>query len=215
MRRRIVIAIVVVAAALVLIFSGAFDSVTDTDQAKRLLNESGPWGPLAFVTLFVAVHCVALPVVPLMVAGTAVWDRATALPLFWAASMGAATAAFFVARALGSEWAARRMPERARKFEQRLAERGLLTLIVARVFLFLFPPLDWLCGVSPDFRVRDFLFGTGIGIIPAVVFWVIVGDEGPRLVGDNPLIAGVVAAVGLTVFLTVRRRRRSRLKTAS
>jgi uncharacterized membrane protein YdjX (TVP38/TMEM64 family) len=75
------------------------------------------------------------------------------------------------------------------------------------VVLFVPPPFDWLCGVSPDIRLRDFLAGTAIGIVPPVVFWVIAGDDGVQLVGDNPLIFGALAVAVLTVLLTVRRRR--------
>ena len=124
----------------------------------------------------------------------------------WFGSIAAALAAFGIARVAGRDWVERRLPERFRRYDQRLAERGFVTVVLVRVFLFLPPPLDWLSGVS-RMRPRVFVAATAVGVLPAVLFLVFAGDDGARIIREYPLVALAVIAVGVTVFVAVRRRR--------
>jgi phospholipase D1/2 len=196
----------VVVGVTVLIVSGGWSEVTDADRAKRLLTETGALGPAAFIGLFVFLHSVGIPIAPLVVAGGAVWPKAGALAMSWLGSMAAAFMAFGIARVAGRDWVEKRLPERFRRYDQRLAERGFLTVLLVRVFLFLPPPLDWLSGVS-RIRVREFGAATALGIVPSVVFLVFAGDDGARVIRDYPLVVLGVLAIAVTVFVAVRRRR--------
>jgi uncharacterized membrane protein YdjX (TVP38/TMEM64 family) len=191
---------------IVLVVSGGWSEVTDADRVKRLLTETGALGPAAFIGLFVVLHCVGIPIAPLVVASGAVWPKPGALAMSWLGSMGAALTAFGIARAAGRDWVERRLSERFRRMDRRLAERGFLTVLLVRTFLFLPPPLDWLSGVS-RIRVREFVAATAIGVLPSVLFLVFAGDDGARIVREYPLVALEVLAVGVATFLTVRRRR--------
>jgi uncharacterized membrane protein YdjX (TVP38/TMEM64 family) len=77
------------------------------------------------------------------------------------------------------------------------------------------PPADWLLGVT-KVSTRDFLIGTGIGIIPGVVLFVVAGGGLIEFLGDLPtstrriLIAAVFAvAIGRRLW-KLRRRRAAR-----
>jgi uncharacterized membrane protein YdjX (TVP38/TMEM64 family) len=200
------ILVAVVAGVVVLILSGGWSEVTDADRVKRVLTETGALGPAAFVGLFVALHAVGIPIAPLVVAAGAVWPKPGALGMSWLGSVAAALTAFGIARVAGRDWVERRLPPRFRRYDQRLSERGFLTVVLVRVFLFLPPPLDWLSGVS-RMRVRVFAAATAVGVLPAVVFLVFAGDDGARIIGEYPLVALAVLAIGAAVFIAVRRRR--------
>jgi uncharacterized membrane protein YdjX (TVP38/TMEM64 family) len=151
---------------------------------------------------------VGIPIAPLVVASGAVWPKPGALALSWLASMAAALTAFGIARVAGRAWVERRLPERFRRYDRRLSERGFLTVLLVRAFVFLPPPLDWLSGVS-RIRLREFAAATAIGVLPSVIFLVFAGDDGARIIREYPLVALAVLAVGATVFVAVRRRRAS------
>ena len=200
------ILLAVVGGVVVLVVSGAWGQVTDADRVKRLLTETGPLGPAAFVGLFIALHQVGVPIAPLVVAGGAVWPKPGALALAWLASMGAAMIAFGIARLAGRDWVERRLPSRFRRYDRRLAERGFLTVLLVRVFLFLPQPLDWISGVS-RIQVREFATATALGVVPSVIFLVFVGGDGARMIADRPLVALLIVVVGVAVGLAVHRRR--------
>lgn len=209
MRRRWVpwaILLAAVVGVIVLIVSGGWSEVTDADRVKRLLTETGALGPAAFVGLFVVLHCVGIPIAPLVVASGAVWPKPGALAMSWLGSIAAAFTAFGVARVAGREWVERRLPERFRRYDRRLSERGFVTVLVVRVFLFLPPPLDWLSGVS-RIRVRAFAVATALGVLPSVIFLVFAGDDGARIIREYPLVGLGVLAVGAAVLVAIRRRR--------
>ena len=208
------VVLAVVAGVIVLVVSGGWSEVTDADRVKRLLTETGALGPAAFLGLFVALHAVGIPIAPLVVAAGAVWPRPGAIAMSWLGSIAAAFTAFGIARVAGRDWVERRLPERFRRYDKRLSERGFVTVLLVRVFLFLPPPLDWLSGVS-RIRVREFAAATAIGVLPSVVFLVFAGDDGARIIREYPLVALAVLAVAAAVLVAVRRRRaRARLIVA-
>jgi uncharacterized membrane protein YdjX (TVP38/TMEM64 family) len=75
------------------------------------------------------------------------------------------------------------------------------------------PPADWLLGVSKVTQ-RNFLIGTGIGIIPGVVFFVVAGDSLVDILRDLPILARRIA-IGILIGLAVGRRVWKRRKRAS
>src|SRR5207237_7899072 len=116
--------VAVLAGVIVLVVSGGWSQVTDADRVKRVLTETGPLGPAAFLGLFVVLHAVAIPIAPLVVAAGVVWPQPGALAMSWFGSIAAALAAFGIARVAGRDWVERRLPERFRRYDQRLSERG-------------------------------------------------------------------------------------------
>ena len=72
-------------------------------------------------------------------------------------------------------------------------------------------PADWLLGVS-TVRMRAFLIGTGLGIIPGIVLAVTVGSAGVDLLSER--WARWVLFGGLIAFAAFRRIRRARRRRA-
>jgi uncharacterized membrane protein YdjX (TVP38/TMEM64 family) len=75
------------------------------------------------------------------------------------------------------------------------------------------PPADWLLGVS-KVSTRNFLIGTGIGIIPGVVLFVVAGGGmfeylRDMSTGTRRIVIGVLVALAIVRRVLVRRRRRA------
>ena len=80
-------------------------------------------------------------------------------------------------------------------------------------------PADWLLGVS-KVSTRNFLIGTGIGIIPGVVLFVVAGGGLFDYFRDMPtdtrrLVIGVLVALAVSRRVWLRRRRRARAAAAA
>jgi uncharacterized membrane protein YdjX (TVP38/TMEM64 family) len=136
--------------------------------------------------------------------------------LSWLGSIGAGITGFSFARYLGRGYVERHVPDRLRVYDQRLAERGLRTVIVVRLTLFLMPPAHWLLGLS-QVRFRSFVLGTAIGFLPGIALTtyivVFVGGTLGDWLTSRPTGFWIAAAAGLGAVIALRRwlaiRRRS------
>ena len=108
--------------------------------------------------------------------GDVVWDWWFALPLALAGSVGSALTGYLIGRHVAFDWVQARLPQRLRKYEHWLAERGLVGVILFRVVTFTMPPALVMMGTL-RIRPATMLLGTCIGFIPAVCAGVLVGGE--------------------------------------
>ncbi len=88
--------------------------------------------------------------------------------------MGASYIAFSFARWSARDWVTVRIPSRMHRYDDRLETGGIWPVVLLRLVFGQLPPADWLLGVT-KVSTRNFLIGTGIGIIPGVVLFVIAG----------------------------------------
>lgn len=191
-----------------LAWMGAFDSLRDADRIEEWLDAAGVWGMAAYVAAFLALQPLSLPGALLIVPATFVWPAWQVFLLSWMGGILASSVGFGLARWLGRDWVDARLPDRFRRWDDRLAEHGLLATIALRAVTGYAPPADWLLGVSAV-TVPQFLIGTAIGLIPvtaALSWW---GDDAVTAVERAPLllvpIAGATAAIG--ALMRMRRRR--------
>ncbi len=144
----------------------------DLQEVRTQLRASGPWGPLLFIAAFAALQPLGVASHAFVVSAALVWDPWVALPISWAGAVAAGCAAFGFARLVGREWVQQRLPAKLEGYDERLATHGFRTVLVLRLLLFTFGPMQWLFGVS---RVRfwPFLFASMIGLVPllAVETW--------------------------------------------
>lgn len=137
----------------------------DPTEGRAWLLESGAWGFLAYVAAFSLLQPVGLASHLFVVTAALVWDPWVALALSWLGALGAGSVAFGFARYVGREWVQRRMPPRLRRWDERLAERGFRTVLVMRLLLFTFGPMQLLFGVS-RVRYAPFLVASAVGLVP-------------------------------------------------
>lgn len=200
------IVIAVIAAALL----GAFAPLGDEERIEELLADSGPVGPILYVVSFVALQPLSLPGALLVIPATFVWEAWVVFALSWAGGMVASCVGFATARWFGREWVDERLPQRFRVWDNRLSDHGTRNTILLRVVTGFAPPADWVLGLS-HVRVRQFLVGTAIGLVPGTAALAFLGDDAARFVGSargTAVTVGVALLIGGAWLLVHRYPRR-------
>ncbi len=219
MNRRIVVLCALVALVAAFFVGGGYDWVTTDGNVERLLTETGVIGPLVFVVIMWCTQPFGIPGFVYMAPAGIVWPYPLAIALAWVGNMGASYIAFAFARWSARDWVKARIPTRMHRYDDQLETGGVWPIVLLRLVFGQLPPADWLLGVT-KVSTRNFLIGTGIGIIPGVVLFVVAGGGLIELLGDlstttrRVLIAAVlVLAVGRRVW-KIRRRRAARAAVA-
>lgn len=211
MAKRIALLAAIAAAIGGLYAAGFFDLVSDPERVRALLASMGIWAPVLYVAAFALLEPFFVPGVAFIVPGALFFPFAELFWLSWLGSIGAGVVGFGFARFLARDYVERRMPERLRRFDDRLATRGLQTVILVRLTLFLAPPAHWLLGIS-KVRFPAFVLGTAIGFAPGIALLsyltVFVGRSIGAWVEELP--PGTILALLVALFVFVRWRRSSR-----
>jgi uncharacterized membrane protein YdjX (TVP38/TMEM64 family) len=82
----------------------------------------------------------------------------------WVGAMAGSSAAFFIGRTLGREFASSLIGDRLRKYDDGIEKNGFATVLYLRLIYFPFTPMNFGMGLT-KVRFRDYFFGTGLGII--------------------------------------------------
>lgn len=187
---------------------GLFELVSNPERASEALESLGIWAPILYVLAFSLLEPFFVPGFAFVVPGALIFSFPALFALSWLGSVGAGVVGFSFARFMGRDFVEKRLPERMRVYDERLATKGLQTVILVRLTLFLAPPAHWLLGLS-KVRFTPFLIGTAIGFIPGialltyVVFF--VGQSLGDWIADQP--PGFFAAVAVAGIVAFRLRR--------
>lgn len=160
------VGVTLLAAIITVLVSGVFDGLSP-ESLRRLLLDSSPWGPLLFVVAFALLQPFGAASHVFIIGASLVWPRPFAFALSLVAAVAAGCVAFVFARYMGRDWVQARLPERLVKYDERLGRHGFRTVLLMRLALFTFGPMQLMFGVS---RVRfvPFLLGSAVGLIPWV-----------------------------------------------
>ncbi len=190
-----------------LYFSGFFELISDADRVRAALEEFGIWAPILYVVAFAMLEPFFVPGVAFMIPGAVVFSFPELFVLSWLGSIGAGIVGFSFARFIGREFVESRLPDRLRKYDERLATHALRTVIWVRVMLFLAPPAHWMLGLS-QVRFAPFVLGTAIGFVPgiglAAYLIVFVGESLGDWISDRPPGFFAVIIIGLVVANRIR-----------
>lgn len=167
-----VVGVLLLAAVVAFFASGGAGSLSATEIKAQLLA-SGPWGPVLFVIVFGLLQPLGLSSHVLIVAAALVWSPPLGMLLSFLGILISSTAAFVFARWMGGAWVQKRLPARMRRWDDALAQRGFRTVLVLRLLLFTFGPMQLMLGVS-QVRFVPFLAATALGVLPllALESWV-------------------------------------------
>ena len=204
---RVVIGVVILA-GLVLLAQQAGDSLPDL---AAWVDDSGAWGPLAFVLVYALAVVAFVPGSLLTLAGGALFGILWGTLYVFVAAVLGSSGAFLVARYLARQAVEHRL-QKSGRFEQldrAIGEQGLKIVFLLRLSpAFPFNLLNYAIGLS-RISLRDYLFAS-VGMLPATVLYVYYG----KIIGDVAAIAGGVApergsgyyavlAIGLAATLAV------------
>ncbi|MDX2380934.1 MAG: VTT domain-containing protein [Acidimicrobiia bacterium] len=211
MNSRVVALIAFVATAVAFFAFGGYGWVTGEGNVEEVLTETGVLGPVIFVLVMWCTQPFGVPGVVYMVPAGIVWPYPLAIALSWIGNMGASFIAFAFARWFARDWVKARIPQRMHRYDDYLERGGVMPIVGLRVVFGQLPPADWLLGVSKVSQ-RNFVIGTGIGIVPGVFLFVLLGGGLFDLLVDMPRSArlisiGVIAALLIARRVWKRRRR--------
>jgi len=134
------------------------------DVLGRYFDRVGMWAPLLFILIYGAGICLFVPGTLLTGVGAAIFGAYWGFVVVWTGAMLGASAAFFIGRSLGREFAASLIGDRLKKYDDAIERNGFATVLYLRLVYFPFTPMNFGMGLT---RVHfwDYFAGTGLGII--------------------------------------------------
>ncbi|HET6583565.1 MAG TPA: VTT domain-containing protein [Nannocystaceae bacterium] len=170
---KVVVGLVVLAAAIALLTSDLHGSLSPIAIRERVLSW-GMWGPVAFLVAFTVLQPFGVSAHVFIVAATLVWSPVTSLVLSWSGALFASASSFWFARWMGREWVQARLPARLQRWDEKLATHGFRTVLVMRLLLFTFGPMQLMLGVS-QVRFVPYLLASALGLFPMIALESFVG----------------------------------------
>lgn len=202
MRNRLILLIVIAGIAALGYFGGLFQYLAP-DRLRELLAETGAWGPALVVVMFTLLEPFGTPGAIFILAAATLWPFWLAFIVNWLGATGAGMLGFTFARYVGRDWVESRMPQRLRKWDDRLSENGVPIVILFRLVFFLNPASHWALGLS---RVPFWtaVVGTAIGFAPAIALWTYFGAEILEWFTDQSAGTWIAVAVVIVAFIAFR-----------
>ena len=214
MRVRLALVLVAIGVGVWLYASGASAGI-DPAKMRAWLQQAGAWGGVVFVSTYGVLQPLGVRSLFFLLIAPMVWEPATAFVLSWAGTVAASIAAFAFARFVARGWVQRRLPPGIRRLDERLALRGLRTVLLLRLLFYTAPTLQFALGVS-RVRLGPFLAGTVLGVVPFTALMTLLGVQINAWLAAHPmstwpwdrfgpLILATLAAILMSAFLFIRR----------
>ena len=134
------------------------------ETLSRVLESAGNWAPLLFVLFYAVGVCVFIPGILLTGLGAAIFGPYQGFLYVWVGAVLGASAAFFIGRTLGRDFAASLIGDRLKKYDEAIGRNGFAATLYLRLVYFPFTPMNFGMGLT-KVRFWDYFFGTGLGII--------------------------------------------------
>ena len=128
----------------------------------NFLETAGLLGAMLFMLIYTVGVCVFLPGTLLTGLGAAIFGAYWGFLYVWIGAMFGASAAFFIGRTLGREFAASLIGDRLKKYDDAIERNGFATVLYLRLVYFPFTPMNFGMGLT-KVHFRDYFFGTGLG----------------------------------------------------
>lgn len=131
---------------------------------RDLVERAGPWGPLAFVMVFVGAVVGQVPGFAFVVAAPALFRLPTAWALCFTASNLAVVVNFALVRRFGGQPLAKLEQPRLRRLFTQLDEHPIRTVALLRTLTVMFPPVTGALALT-RVRARDHAIGSALGMV--------------------------------------------------
>lgn len=163
MVKALVFVVFIVAAIYVIRFTPVKEFLTK-EALSDLLNAAGFVAPLIFMLVYAAGICLFVPGTLLTALGAAIFGAYWGFLYVWVGAMAGASAAFWIGRTLGREFAASLVGDRLRKYDDAIERNGFATVLYLRLVYFPFTAMNFGMGLT-KVRFWDYFAGTGLGIL--------------------------------------------------
>jgi len=156
--------VVFIIAAILLIRFTSVKTYLTADALGSFLETAGLWAPILYMAIYAVGVCLFLPGTLLTGLGAAIFGAYWGFLYVWIGAMMGASAAFFIGRTLGREFAASLIGEKLKKYDDAIERNGFATVLYLRLVYFPFTPMNFGMGLT-KVRFLDYVAGTGLGII--------------------------------------------------
>jgi uncharacterized membrane protein YdjX (TVP38/TMEM64 family) len=163
MVKAIVFVVFIIAAILLIRFTPIKNYLT-ADALGSFLETAGLWAPVVYMAIYAVGVCLFLPGTLLTGLGAAIFGAYWGFLYVWIGAMMGASAAFFIGRTLGRDFAASLIGGKLKKYDDAIERNGFATVLYLRLVYFPFTPMNFGMGLT-KVRFRDYVAGTGLGII--------------------------------------------------
>ena len=195
--------IVFIIAAILLIRFTPVKNYLTADALGSFLEAAGLWAPVLYMMIYAVGVCLFLPGTLLTGLGAAIFGAYWGFLYVWIGAMMGASAAFFIGRTLGRDFAASLIGNKLKKYDDAIERNGFATVLYLRLVYFPFTPMNFGMGLT-KVRFWDYVAGTGLGIIVGTfIFTFFIGTLKDVWVSGNwgELISfKVFFSIGLFVF---------------
>lgn len=130
----------------------------------QFLDDVGIWAPLVYIVFYAVGVCLFVPGTLLTGLGAAIFGAYWGFVYVWIGAMIGASAAFFIGRTLGRDFAASLIGDKLKKYDDAIERNGFAATLYLRLVYFPFTPMNFGMGLT-KVRFRDYFIGTGLGII--------------------------------------------------
>ena len=137
---------------------------------RSRVNDAGALGPIVFVGLCVLAMLLHLPEIVVVASGGVLFGAVPGFLYGWIGTVAGASLTFVLARLLfrdALQAALIGRSARLQALDAHASRRGFRTVFLARLFVPLLPPLNWVFAPT-RVRFTDYVAGTALGIVPGV-----------------------------------------------
>jgi len=153
-----------IVAAIIVVRFTPVKNYLSAEALGRFLETAGFWAPVVFMMIYTVGVCLFLPGTLLTGLGAAIFGAYWGFVYVWFGAMGGASAAFFIGRTLGREFASSLIGNKLKKYDDAIERNGFATVLYLRLVYFPFTPMNFGMGLT-RVHFRDYFIGTGLGIM--------------------------------------------------
>jgi len=165
--------------------SGAYEEF-DPARMRVWFQDAGPWGGVLFIAAYSCLQPFGVNGLVFLLSAPLIWSPTDAFLLNWAGTIGTGLFSFWGARFVARDWIQERLPQRIRRFDDRLSTHGLRTVFLLRLIFYTAPTVQWALGVSRVSFV-PFLAGTVLGVAPFTLMTTLVGVRVAAWLDEHPV----------------------------
>lgn len=188
--------------------------IPDAATMRENFAEAGLSGVLVFIGLYVLLSLTPIPASALTIAAGISFGLMRGILVVDIAATIGAILAFYLGRLLGRDAVRGMASGRLDALDDLLSRRGLLSVILVRMVpIFPFAAVNYASGLTAV-KIRDYVLGTAIGIVPVSFAYVAVGAYGAKP-GSLPFILAIASLLVVTVAGALVARRRKQPVTAA
>jgi len=167
------------------------------------LNAAGFWAPLLFILVYAVGVCLFVPGTLLTALGAAIFGSYWGFLYVWVGAMVGSSAAFWIGRTLGREFATSVIGDRLKKYDDAIERNGFAAVLYLRLIYFPFTAMNFGMGLT-KVRFWDYFFGTALGIVVGTfIFTFFIGTLKEVWASGNwgnLISSNVFFSVGLFIF---------------